>query len=82
MSGNLRGVSSIGPAREQRSFVGLNSLTKDFRAAVASTRLKARALLREDAAQRNFRAQRWREARSLLRALSPGPRTAIMRYYW
>ena len=31
--------------------------------------------------QRNFRALRWREARSSLRALPPGPRTAIMRYW-
>jgi hypothetical protein len=30
---------------------------------------------------RNFRAERWREARSSLRALPPGPRTAIMRYW-
>jgi hypothetical protein len=31
--------------------------------------------------QRNFRALRWREARSSLRSLPPGPRTAIMRYW-
>jgi hypothetical protein len=31
--------------------------------------------------QRNFRADPWREARSSLRALPPGPRTAIMRYW-
>ena len=40
----------IGPAREQRSFVGGELPNKDFRAAVASTRLRARALLRKNAA--------------------------------
>jgi hypothetical protein len=31
--------------------------------------------------RRNSRAERWREARSSLRALPPEPRTAIMRYW-